>query len=282
MRIFVTGSTGQLGRALTRTFVQEELYLATRTRDDVAQSRIIATILDFKPHVVLHAAAMTDVDACELQPELAFQVNAQGTRHVAEAARRAGAVLIYVSTDYVFDGTKEGPYIETDPPHPINVYGQSKLDGEQAAQEAERWCIVRTSWVYGEGRQNFVTSVLAWAKTQPVLRFVCDNWGSPTYVKDLAEAIRYVLEAGISQEIVHASGEGVCTWVEYGQEILKLAGIQKESQTITSDQLQRPARRPACSALRNTVLAQHGFSMRPWREALRDFMPVVIGKRGGG
>ncbi len=94
--------------------------------------------------------------------------------------------------------------------------------------------------------------------------------------------MRYLLEAGISQEIVHASGEGVCTWVEYGQEILKLAGIQKESQAITSDQLQRPARRPACSALRNTVLAQHGFSMRPWREALRDFMPVVIGKRGGG
>ena len=272
MRIFVTGSAGQLGQALTRVFAHEHLYQATHAAADITQRRIIATIMDFKPDVIIHAAAMTDVDVCELQPALAFEVNEQGTRHVAEAARRTGAILVYVSTDYVFDGTKGAPYVETDSPNPINVYGQSKLAGEQAAQEAERWCIVRTSWLYGEGRRNFVTNVLEWASTQPILRLVHDKVGSPTYTNDLAQAIRHVLEAGTSCRVFHAAGGGVCNWVEYGQEILQLARRQKEIQPIAFDALQRPARRPANSALWNVALEEQRFRMRPWQEALQDFM----------
>lgn len=275
MRVFLTGASGQLGRELARVFAQDEIYRSTHAQEDIAQPQIITAILGFQPDVIFHAAAMTDVDACELHPDLAFQVNEQGTRHVAEAARRTDALLVYVSTDYVFDGTKNVPYVETDSTNPLNVYGHSKLAGEQAAQAARRWLIVRTSWLYGEGRRNFVANVLEWAKTQPVLRLVQDKIGSPTYVKDLALALRHLLGAGISNEILHAAGEGACNWLEYGQEILRIAGIQKEIEPIDFDALHRPAKRPTYSALRNARLEKCGFTMRPWPEALQEFMTVA-------
>jgi len=277
MRLFVTGASGQLGHELVRVFGNHEAYWATHARDDITQRHIVATILDFKPDIIIHAAALTDVDACELHPQLAFQVNEQGTRYVAEAARSTGALLVYISTDYVFDGTKGEPYVETDATNPINVYGQSKLAGERAAQEAERWLIVRTSWVYGAGRKNFVTNVLEWAKTQSRLKLVRDKIGSPTSTAELTQAMRHLLNAGIAQGIFHASGAGSCNWVEYGQAILQMAGMQREIQAISFDELQRPARRPAYSALRNAALEQHHYRLRPWRIALQDFMSAQLG-----
>ena len=272
MRVFITGASGQLGRALPRLFATEECYQSAHEHEDIGEPHITTTIVNFKPDVIIHAAAMTDVDGCEMQPDMAFRVNEQGTRHVAEAARRTGALLVYVSTDYVYDGTKGTAYIETDPTNPINVYGHSKLAGERAAQDVERWLVVRTSWVYGEGRSNFVTNVLEWSQTQPALRLVWDKQGSPTYVADLAQAIRYLVDLGVTHEIFHASGEGVCNWVEYGQEILKISGLQKEIQPITFDDLQRPAARPTHTGLRSAALEKHGVSMRPWQEALREFL----------
>jgi dTDP-4-dehydrorhamnose reductase len=272
MRVFMTGASGQLGRELMRVFAQEEIYGSRHAQEDITQPQIIATIRDFQPDVIIHAAAMTDVDACELHPELAFRVNEQGTRHVAEAARQTDALLVYVSTDYVFDGAKGAPYVETDPTRPLNVYGHSKLAGECAAQEAGRWLIVRTAWLYGAGSRNFVRSVLEWAKTQSVLKLVDDKVGSPTYVKDLAMAIRHLLDTGIMQGVFHAAGAGACTWFEYGQTILKMAGIQKEVQPIVFEELHRPAPRPMYSALGNAALAQCSFTMRPWAEALHEFL----------
>jgi len=275
VRVFITGASGLLGRVLPRVFATEECYQSTHEQEDIGEPRIVTTIVNYKPDVIIHAAAMTDVDGCEVQPNVAFRVNEHGTRHVAEAAHRTGALLVYVSTDYVYDGTKGTAYIETDPTNPINVYGRSKLAGERAAQEAERWLVVRTSWLYGEGRPNFVTNVLEWIKTQPALRLVWDKQGSPTYVVDLAQTIRYLVDASITHEICHASGEGVCNWVEYGQEILKITGLQKEIQPITFDDLQRPATRPAHTGLHSAVLEKHGFPMRPWQEALREFLAIL-------
>lgn len=277
MRIFVTGSTGQLGLALAKTFTDAELYLGREITEDITQSKIIQTICDFKPDVVIHAAAMTDVDACELEPDQAFLVNGQGTRHVAEGAQRVGSVMVYVSTDYVYDGSKETPYIETDQPNPINLYGQSKLAGEQATRDAtDPWLIVRTSWLYGEGQRNFVTNVLEWTKTQPVLRLVKDKVGSPTYAQDLAQAIRHLLNTGSYNRIYHVSGEGACTWVEYGKEILKIAGIEKEIVPIAFAELRRSAKRPSYSVLENAELTKAGFHMRPWQAALQKFLQQEV------
>ena len=273
MRVFVTGGEGQLGRAVASTFAGDDLYLSRHSTEDITRNEMIETVIRFRPDVIIHAAAMTDVDACELKPDQAFLVNEQGTRHVAQAAKQTGALMVYISTDYVFDGTKESPYLETDPTNPINVYGQSKRAGERATQEtADRWLIVRTSWVYGEGRKNFVTHVLEWAKTQPVLRLVKDKVGSPTYAVDLARAIRHLINAGVSSRIFHASGEGCCTWVEYGQEILKRVGIEKEIVPILFEELKRPAQRPSYSVLKNAPLNQTGFTMRLWKPALREFL----------
>ncbi len=276
VRIFVTGGGGQLGRAMAEVGKDTELYLGRRDADDITRPKIIQTICDFKPDVIVHAAAMTDVDACEFKSDQAFLVNEQGTRHVAQAAKQAGALMVYVSTDYVFDGAKESPYLETDPTNPINVYGQSKLAGERATQEtADRWLIVRTSWVYGEGRKNFVTHVLEWAKTQPVLRLVKDKVGSPTYAKDLASAIKHLAQIRATG-IYHASGEGCCTWVEYGQEILKIAGIEKGIVPIPFEELKRPAKRPSYSVLKNAQLNKTGFTMRSWKPALREFLESEV------
>jgi dTDP-4-dehydrorhamnose reductase len=272
VRIFVTGGYGQLGRAMAEVGKDAELYLGNRDADDITRPKIIHAICDFKPDVVVHAGAITDVDACELNPDQAFLVNEQGTRHVAQAARQAGALMVYISTDYVFDGTKELPYLETDPTNPINVYGRSKLAGERATQEtADRWLIVRTSWVYGAGRKNFVTNVLEWAKTQPVLRLVKDKIGSPTYALDLAQAIRRLLGTGVSNKIVHVSGAGECNWVEYGREILKIVGLRKKIESITFDELGRPASRPAYSVLNSHELKRLGLEMRHWKAALDDY-----------
>jgi dTDP-4-dehydrorhamnose reductase len=276
MRIFVTGGDGQLGRAVASTFAGDEPYLGRHSTEDITRNEIIETIIRFSPDAVIHAAAMTDVDACELKPDQAFLVNEQGTRHVAQAAKRAGALMVYISTDYVFDGAKQSPYLETDPVKPINVYGQSKLAGERATQEAaDRWLVVRTSWVYGNGRKNFVTNVLEWAKTQPVLRLVKDKVGSPTYAKDLASAIKHLAQIKATG-IYHATGEGACTWAEYGQEILKIAGIEKEIVPIAFEELKRPAKRPSCSVLKNAQLNKTGFAMRSWQLALREFLESEV------
>jgi dTDP-4-dehydrorhamnose reductase len=272
-RVFITGGNGQLGRALFHFGANRELYLGDYLTDDITSKEIVRKIVDFNPDMVIHAAALTDVDACERQPEQAFLVNEQGTRHVVEGANRAGAVLVYVSTDYVFDGKKETPYRETDSIGPINVYGQSKLAGEAVTRkEADRWIIARTSWVYGEGQKSFVRNLLEWAKMEPPLRLVADKVGSPTCALDLAGAIVGLVERGVSNRVFHVSGEGSCNWVEYGREILTIAGIDKEIIPICFDELKRPARRPSYSVLSNEALCKEGLGMRPWQVALKEFM----------
>lgn len=272
MRILITGSTGQLGRELIQVLEKDELLLLTHKDIDIRDPKLIQRIVELKPEIIIHTAACTDVDGCERDPELAFLVNTLGTQHVILGAEKIGAKLAYVSTDYVFNGEKRVPYVESDEASPINVYGQSKLMGENYVRACSvPWIIVRTAWLYGEGRKNFVTNVLEWAKELPVLKLVEDKMGSPTYAKDLAFAISHLIRVEACGTY-HAAGQGSCTWFEYGQQILQILKIQKEVVSITFDDLNRPAKRPSYSALNTDKLKQSGFEMREWRVALEDFL----------
>lgn len=272
MRIFITGAYGQAGQEIVGLFSEHELYLASHKKDNITDNQIIETIIKFKPEVVIHTAAMTNVDDCTLHPEKALEVNELGSQHVATGAAESGAVIVALSTDYVFSGAKQTPYEETEQPNPINTYGQSKLAGERIIQSTTPRCfIIRTSWVFGKNGGNFVHSVLAWAQKQNVLKFVNDKTGSPTYVKDLALAIQHLLKTE-SYGTYHVSGEGACTWEEYGQEILKVMNIQKPITPISFQELHLPAARPSYSVLNNTKLKKRGLTMRPWKIALRDYL----------
>lgn len=272
MRILITGPTGQLGRELIRVLEEEELLLLTHKDIDIREPKVVQAIAELKPNIIIHTAAYTDVDGCELDPELAFWVNATGTRHVILGAENVGAKLVYISTDYVFDGEKGVPYVESDVTCPINVYGCSKLMGEDFVRSCSvQSIVVRTAWVYGEGRKNFITSVLEWVKDLPILKLVEDKTGSPTYARDLAFAIRHLIRIE-AIGTYHAAGRGACTWLDYGQHILKILKIKKEVIPIAFNELNRPAKRPTYSALNSDALKQSGFEMRDWRVALQDFL----------
>jgi dTDP-4-dehydrorhamnose reductase len=272
MRILITGSTGQLGRELIRVLEEEELFPLTHKDIDIRDPKVIQRIIELRPDTIIHTAAYTDVDECERDPESAFLINALGTRHVILGAEKVEARVVYISTDYVFNGEKRVPYVESDDTCPINVYGHSKLMGEDLVRACSvPWIIVRTAWVYGRGRKNFITNVLAWADNLSVLKLVGDKTGSPTYAKDLALAIRHLICVNASGTY-HAACQGACTWFEYGQQILGILRIQKEVVPITFDELNRPAKRPAYSALSSDGLKQSGFEMRDWRAALEDFL----------
>jgi dTDP-4-dehydrorhamnose reductase len=273
MRIAITGSKGQLGRQLARVLEGNDLVLLDLPEVDVRNRVIIQQrIIDIKPEVVIHAAAMTDVDACELAPSLAYRVNALGTRYVADAAERAGARLLYISTDYVFDGAKRTPYVEADRPNPINVHGRSKLEGERFAQRcASRALILRTSWLYGGGSNNFVSVILRLARERDTLRVVNDQVGSPTWAAELADVIRGLLAREVSG-IVHAAGLGACSRFELARAIVELTGLAAHVVPVTTEEYPRPARRPPYCALSQGRLNELGLSIGPWREGLREFL----------
>lgn len=275
MRILITGAEGQVGRELVRALAGQELFAFGRAQLDVGDPGAIPTIMDATPEVVIHTAALTDVDACELDPERAHRVNVRGTGHVADAARRLGARLVYVSTDYVFDGTKSEPYVEDDEPNPISVYGRTKLEGEHTAQRlVPAALIVRTAWVYGLGTRNFVTEILRLARTNRTLRVVDDQVGSPTWARDLAETIRDLVRLDASG-IVHVAGRGACSRFELARAIVALAGLDTEVLPTTTAAFPRPARRPAFSALAQRRLAELGLSTPPWAESLRTYLKVL-------
>jgi dTDP-4-dehydrorhamnose reductase len=272
MRVFITGASGQLGSEIERAFEGSDFFLGGRNESDITDQGIIKTIVDFGPDLVIHTAAFTDVDGCETEPDKAFKVNAFGTRNVAVGAEKAGAKLVYISTDYVFDGKSDEPYDEFSRTNPINVYGMSKLSGEEFIKHlSRRFFIVRSSWLYGKTGKNFVKTILDILREKDELRVVHDQRGTPTYVKDLAEIISKIARTD-AYGLYHASGGGHCTWYEFALEILHLAGIKKEVVPISSSELNMPAPRPANSALTSIALKQIGIESRHWKEAIKDFM----------
>lgn len=274
MRVFVTGGKGQLGTALLGALRRHEVLITDVDEADITNYDAFAAALDaFGPDVVIHGAAITDVDGCERNPDLAYRVNALGTQNVALACHRSGIPLVAVSTDYVFDGRKGEPYLEFDDPNPISVYGRSKLAGERLALTLhDKTYVVRTAWVFSEVGKNFVKTMLRLSGERESLTVVEDERGCPTYAPDLAAAIDQLIESP-RYGIYHFTNEGECSRYEFAREIVRLAGRPTRVDPIAAAEYQKlyplPAKRPTDGRLRNFCGALGvGIRLRPWQEAL--------------
>jgi dTDP-4-dehydrorhamnose reductase len=253
LRWFVTGAGGQLATAFTRV-LEGEVFLSREDALDIRDADAVrAAVHGFAPDVVLHTAAYTDVDGAEADPGTAEAVNVLGTRNLVSAVRGTHTTLVYFSSDYVFDGTKRSPYVESDATHPLGVYGRTKLAGEGEVLSWVRGIVVRTSWLFSETGRNFVRTILAAGRKKAAagepLVVVDDQVGSPTYAGHLAAAVDDALKQGLGPGIYHMAGSGYCSWCELAREIVQLAGIDVEVLPTTTAELGRPAPRPAFSAL---------------------------------
>ena len=285
MRIMITGAEGMLGKELVARLRGEREIVAVDVGDfditDFAATE--AAIVAAQPDLVCHCAAYTDVDGCERDPERAFRVNGLGTWNVAAACGAADAGMIYMSTDFVFDGEKSTPYTEYDQPRPLGAYAASKLAGERHVRElVGRHFIVRTAWLYAAHGRNFVLSILRKAKEltatadDPALRVVADQVGSPTAAGDLAGAIaRHIVDSRL-YGTYHITNAGSCSWAEFATEALCLAGLAVRIEPISWKDWPSPTRRPAYSVLRRLSLELQGRDdLRPWQEALADVIAQV-------
>lgn len=287
MRILISGAGGQLGHELRRSLSDVQLFAFDHQGLDVTDlKQTVSTVGHVAPDLVIHAAAYTDVDGCEIDPDRAFLVNALGTRHLAIACLQHGAALAYISTDYVFDGTKGSPYLEYDEPNPISAYGRSKLAGERCVQILlSRHYIVRTSWLYSNTGRNFVKTILSRSRLGKLLGVV-DEVGSPTYAKDLADALSKLVRHN-AYGVYHLANEGHCSRYEYIRTIVGIAGVNAEVAPVTADEFLAehplPARRPRYSALRNFCAANSlGIKLRPWQEALAEMLQAEMGETSNG
>jgi dTDP-4-dehydrorhamnose reductase len=272
MRILITGAQGQLGQALQQVLSGEDLILKNLPEFDLTQSDCESQIVAARPSVILHVGAYTNVDGAEREPERAMAVNAQGTIIVARAAATLNARLIYVSTDYVFDGTKSSPYREEDVPHPINVYGQSKRAGEIAALTGcPNTLVVRTAWLYGHAGNNFVKTIMRLAVEKRFLEVVGDQRGCPTNANDLALALKDFVACDLGG-ILHVTNTGDCTWHEFAEAIVSLMDLSTPVRPITTAQAGRLARRPPYSVLAQGRLGTVRALLPPWKDALARFM----------
>ncbi|MGC8827649.1 MAG: dTDP-4-dehydrorhamnose reductase [Anaerolineae bacterium] len=280
MRIAITGYRGQLGEWLVRRLEGHELLLLGRPEHDITQPEsIVPAIVGFRPDVVIHSAAFTNVDGCARDPDTAYLVNALGTQNVAAACQKAGAAMVYISTNEVFDGTKGSPYLEQDERHPINPYGWSKYAGERFVETLlERFYIVRIAWLFAPGRVNFVSKICALARERGRLSIVTDEISSPTYAPHLADALARLIETG-HYGVYHLANEGSCSRYEFARYFLPLAGLgHVPVEPITSDQFQRPSRPPLHCILRNFAAAHLlGIQLPPWEEAVQDYFRRLEG-----
>ena len=266
-RTLITGAGGQLGRALTVAFAGDDVLALAREAWDV---RLEAPPLPWIPDLVLHTAAWTNVDGAEDDPQGAAAANVGGTAHAAAL----GAPLVAFSTDYVFDGTKSGPYVESDAPAPLSAYGRTKLHGEAAA--GDRAWVVRSSWLFGETGHNFVRTMLRLGAERDEVSVVDDQRGCPTYVGHLAEATRALVDGGAEFGIWHLAAGGDCTWAEFAEAIFEEAGLACRVRRISSEEFGAKAPRPATSILRS----EKGAPELPhWREGLRACLRALSSAR---
>lgn len=279
MKVALTGADGMLGQDIVRVFSGAssgiELTGLTLERLDITVlDDVMKALRELRPDFLIHGAAYTDVDAAESAPEQAYRVNGIGTRNLAMASAEFGFPIIYISTDYVFDGTKSGQYDEWDRTSPVNQYGLSKLMGEQFVTSlTNRYYIVRTSWLCGKSGRNFVGTISRLLEERDRLEVVDDQRGCPTFAPDLALKLRELLGKGYGT--YHITNSGDCSWYEFARQIADYKGSRAQLVPVTSDKFPRPARRPANSVLGNTMLRLEGIApARPWEEALREYLGV--------
>jgi len=282
MRVLVIGARGMLGGDILREWRDDELIAADQAEADICHLEEVRPLVSkHQPDWILLTAAFTDVDGSECTPEVAYAVNETGTANVAKAAEEVGAGVFFLSTDYVFDGTSPRPYEPDDPVSPIGVYGDSKAKGESAVRRhSSRWCIARTSWLFGARGRSFPEKILQAATSRPELKVVSDQVGSPTYTVDLARAIRKLIKKDEARGILHATNSGICSWFDFAKEILRQAGRTNPVYPIATTEAARVAKRPAYSVLSPASLNSRGIIMRDWREALGDYLKELrdIGK----
>lgn len=288
MKILITGCTGQLGSQIMNILQKgnselgelpeqykniEVIGTDSSELDIVNLQKSKEYIKELKPDIVINSAAYTNVDECEKNQDLAFRVNSLGPRNLAIACEEVGSKLLHISTDYVFEGNAKVPYKEYDITNPVSVYGKTKLFGENFVRDfCSKYFIVRTAWLYGYNGKNFVKTILKAAKEKGVLEVVNDQRGNPTNAEDLAH---HILKIALTDEYgeYHCTGQGECTWYDFAKEIVDYGGIECIVNPITSDKINRAAKRPAFSSLDNMMLrCTIGDEMREWKEALKAFI----------
>lgn len=281
-KIIVTGCNGQLGRAINQIYAAKSGYEMVNT--DVVEGdgitalditdvdQVLSFSREVKPYAIINCAAHTNVDKCETDVDNAYKINAIGPRNLSIAATEAGAKLIHVSTDYVFEGNDPKPQTEFDKVNPISMYGRTKLAGENFVKEfAKDYFIIRTAWLYGDGK-NFAKTMLRLSETNDTIRVVNDQIGSPTSASELAKAIAY-LEPTENYGLFHGTCEGICSWADFAAEVLKLAGKSTVVQGISTEEYNSPTKRPAYSVLENYMLKlTTDFMFADWHEALSEYM----------
>ena len=276
MKVAVIGASGQLGSDLVKVF--EDVIPLTHRDIEVTDLSSCEILKELKPDVVINTAAYLKADNCEEYPEKSFLVNSVGARNIALICKEIGAIDVYISTDYVFDGSKEEPYTEEDVPDPINVYGVSKYAGEILTRNiCDRYYIVRVASLFGiagaSGKGgNFVETMIKKGKSGDELYVVDDITMSPTYTKDAAVAIEKILSYKLPYGIYHVTNEGCCTWYEFAKAIFEITGIDAKLNPTTSDKYPTKAKRPKNSALSIEKIRSYGIDMRHWRDALRDYL----------
>lgn len=275
MKLIVTGANGQLGKDVVRLAKQQgfEVYGFGREEMDVTSlEQVRKHVKTIKPDAIIHCAAYTKVDLAEEEIEQAYRVNAGGTRNVAVSGEEIGAKVCYISTDYVFDGTSSSPYQEYDRTNPLNVYGKSKLAGEELTKTlCSKYFIVRTSWVYGQEGHNFVKTMLRLAKERKEISVVDDQIGSPTYTVHLAGFLLQLVRSDY-YGVYHASNTGSCSWYEFAKAIFQYANLDIAVKPIPTEQFPVKAKRPKFSVLNHIAIRTNGFDPLPhWQEGLKEF-----------
>jgi len=273
MKVTVFGATGLLGKSLLREWRDDQVVpLSSKDADLRDESQVGEVVERTRPDWIVLAAAYTDVDGCESNKELAFDVNCRGAVNVARAAKQFPSRLIFLSTDYVFDGNNTSPYEIDDPRAPQSVYGASKAEAEiEILKILPAASIVRTSWVFGVGGKCFPGTILKLASTKSEIDVVDDQRGCPTYTVDLACAIIQLCRKNV-EGIVHVTNQGDCTWFDFAREIVKKTGLATKISPVTSDKFVRPAKRPKYSVLSSASLKQHQITMPTWQDALERYL----------
>ena len=273
MKAIIIGATGLLGKSLTQEWRGDEVVgLGSRQVDIRDADQVRKLVESHCPDWIVLPAAYTNVDDCEGHLDLAFAVNRDGAVNVAEAAKHTGSKLLFLSSDYVFDGKKTSPYQAGDARSPQSIYGRSKAEAEVRLLEVlPDCCIARTSWLFGTGGKCFPDTILKLAATRPALDVVNDQRGSPTYAVDLSRAI-IALCRGDASGIVHVTNSGECSWFEFAREIVKGAGLATEVRPVSSQQMARPAPRPAYSVLSPKSLQRYGVVVPSWQDALQRYL----------
>ena len=277
MKILVLGGSGLLGSALGVELERtgHQLLAPSHSHLDITeQEKVFDYVRQAQPEIIINCAGFTRVDDCESHQKLAFEINAKGAGNLAEASRQVGALMVQISTDYIFNGEKPGEYTEKDEPAPLSIYGKSKLEGEILVKEqAEHWLIIRTSWLFGEGGKNFISKILSrWREGAEQLKVVADEKGKPTYARDLARVIKASIEKGL-RGIYHFANQGVVSWYQLAEEVFKLIKETARLVPVRAEEYGLPARRPKNSALSTEKIQKAlGIKIRHHQLAVKEYL----------